>query len=72
MKDLFKSKKGTLAFFSLVGLVIITAISVATGSEWMDSSSFVAGVGAIMGPYMIAQGIADNGKGKALAEKNGK
>ena len=71
MKDLLSSKKGIMGLIALCGLLIVTVVSVATGSNWISAEAFVGGMTGIIGTYMLGQGIADAGKEKAKIENGG-
>jgi len=70
MKEILNSKKGFMALVAIAALTIVTAISIITKANFIDQTMFWATLSSIVGPYLISQGIADYGNGKAKTEAN--
>jgi len=61
MKSLWTSKKFVMAIAGLVAVVV--------GNFYAPGEAIVMQVAGIVSAYLVAQGIADNGKSAAIIDK---
>ncbi len=68
MKDFFASKKALALILGVITTILINVV----GLPEADAAKVTEAIQILFGAYFVGQGIADHGKGAAVAKNGGK